>query len=320
MAIQPKTEEQLKTDIFAKYSQLRNEPSSDRRQVYVGQLSELIFRWCADYLYKKKTNEMGKEIIEALLRMTKENATIPVQEDDFFKYLSTVLHNAYVLSERNRVSGPIKIPPMLKEIEKVLKMEESYAGRELTKNERVRCVSKFFNVTEESAAKNLDLLKRKFESGLVVNSIDGEIDKLDDEKAKQPYMPTVSNAPQFEYMATHNSQIIRETAELVLQKKQDRTKDVYRELFTVHCLENVKDYTELLPVLDSKIIEAFEKTGEKPYQKEIYWKYHPNVTEDSAASSASQMSQTFLNDLYEAIKEKYLEIDLPKRKTGFKER
>ena len=311
MAKQPKTEEQLKADIFETYSQLQDVTSSDRRQVYVGRLCDLIYRWCKGFLYKIEADEMGEEIFRAALRMTKDNlTTVPKKEDEFLGYLRTVLKNAKNLSHRNRVSGSLKIPRIVKDVAQVLRMEESDVGRKLTENERVECVSKFFNKTEESAKKYLERLDTKFNSGLESNNDDDELDILNLKETKSPYMPNITNNPQDEYLAKLNGQIIRDAVESVLKKKQQRTKKIYRELFTVYCFDNVLDYKELLPVLDAEIIKAYQE-GKKPFQYEIYLKYHPGVADNSADSRASEMCHSFINDLKAAVKEKHPEIDLP---------
>ena len=124
-------------------------------------------------------------------------------------------------------------------------------------------------------------------------------------------MPNVANNPQDEYLAKLNSQIIRDAVESVLKKKQQRTKEICRELFTLYCLDNIPDYRELLPVLDSEIIRAYQEEGKKPLQYEIYLKYHPAVADTSANTSASVLCHSFVHDLYAAIKEKHPEIDLP---------
>ena len=95
------------------------------------------------------------------------------------------------------------------------------------------------------------------------------------------------------------------------REKQQRTKEIYRALFTLHCLNEVKNYEGLLPVLASEIVEGWKK-GKKPTQKEIYLKHHPDVANDSAETRGSTMSKAFIKDLYAAIKEKHPEIQLPK--------
>jgi len=58
---QPKTEEEIKDDIFRAYSEFRNETSSDRRQVYFQQFWEATHRWCDDYFFKKKQKIQKKK-------------------------------------------------------------------------------------------------------------------------------------------------------------------------------------------------------------------------------------------------------------------
>ena len=62
-----------------------------------------------------------------------------------------------------------------------------------------------------------------------------------------------------------------------------------------------KDFEDISSVLDKEIIKMFQETLEKPKQYEIYMKYHPNITENSAKVSSSTNLINFLHDLKEYL-------------------
>ena len=86
-----KDEEELKTKIFDIYSKYRNEPASDRRQVYIGQLWKPIYEWCLLI----NEDDTGEEIFKFLMQITKETsrAKIPYDRDEFFNYIYSSLEN-----------------------------------------------------------------------------------------------------------------------------------------------------------------------------------------------------------------------------------
>jgi hypothetical protein len=325
MVKQPKTEEELKAEIFKVYSEIREDPSSDRRQVYFGQLCDWIFKWCKGYLYRKnvgewstgepikETDEMGVEIVEAVDRITREDKLAKLENKNvFFKYLKVALNNAHNERFRKSVSGSLRIPRIIKKVEQFLRMEESDAGRVLTENERVQRISMYFYVTEKRASEYLKAIDTRFDVGLILDhNDDEEADILNLKEAISLYTSGDSGDPQYEYLFRLNTQIILEAVESVLEKAQQRTREIYKELFTLHCLNEVKNYEGLLPVFASEIVEGW-KEGKKPTQKEIYLKHHPDAADDSAESRGSAMSKAFLRDLYAVIKEKHPEIQLPK--------
>jgi hypothetical protein len=97
--------------------------------------------------------------------------------------------------------------------------------------------------------------------------------------------------------------IIREAVKSLLTKKQKRSRDCYRALFTLHCIENYKDFEELYPVLDKNVLETC-KDGKNPNQYKIYQKYHPKAQKSSAEAMASTNLKEFLKDIETYLKEK----------------
>ena len=81
----------------------------------------------------------------------------------------------------------------------------------------------------------------------------------------------------------------------LLDKKQERSRNCYKALFTLFGFEN--NLQALYPVLDSGILESCQEEIKKPKQYEIYLKYHPEVKKASAGVRASNMLTDFLDAL-----------------------
>jgi hypothetical protein len=292
MGKQRKNEEQLKADIFNKYSSNLSEDSPDRRQVNFAQICEAVISWGADYL-NIKANEMGIEIYNAIQRLIKSNnAKVPKDEDGFFKYLRMVLFNVKNEYYRNNRDSSINIPratfTKLKMVEDIITAKESNTGKKLTENERRQYISEWFKMAEYTELMNLK------------NTGDLEI-----------YMGGASIDPQDELLEKLDMQELKDAVELVLQKAQERTRECYRSLFTAYCIDKFVNFEVLAPLLDNKILEAHQKGGEKPKQHEIYMKYHPETKKNAAEARSSQMSKDFLEKLKTALLKKSPQI-LPK--------
>ena len=293
MAKPLKTKEQFETDIFNVYSKYRDEQSSDRRQVYFGQLCDSVFRWCKNYIFRE-TNEMGVEIVEILERIVKEeNKTkTPKEEAEFFKYLVTALYNAKAGYYRKNKSKIVKLPRIIYEMEKIILLQESNAGRTLSEEEKIKVISEWFYKTKEKAREYLEMINNKNVSSLA---------SFEDEEKDIPdfnYDPESTFFSKLEKTAD-----IRKAVELVLSTKQERTRECYRALFTAHCIDNSIDFEGADSVLNAEILEKYLKDRKKPEQYEIYKMYHPEVKKESAGVRASEMLKTFLNDVKTALKE-----------------
>jgi len=89
-----------------------------------------------------------------------------------------------------------------------------------------------------------------------------------------------------------------------LDKKQERSRDCYRALFTLHCIENYKDFEKLYSILDGKIMELWQKDIKMPKKYEVYQTYHPNAQKSSAEAMASINLREFINNIEICLKEK----------------
>jgi len=304
-----KTEEELKANIFNLYSECRGELSSDRRQVYFWQLCEFVFRWCTDYLFRKKremgtdhlildANCMGLEICNVVLRLiNKEDKTsIPEEEHGFFAYLKTALYKARDESHGNEEKESIHIPKgqrqEFKKITEFIRGKECELGRKISEYERVKETAEWFNIPEKEARKYLVMIDNK------------KVDSLTSFENEEKAIPDLKNDPESTFFSKFNAAIIREVVEEVLLNKQDRTRECYRALFTAYCIDKSIDFEGSVSVLNTGILEKNLKNGKKPEQYEVYKTYHPEVTKESAGVRASEMLKTLLNDIEIALKEK----------------
>jgi len=258
-------EEILKDKMFSVFSDSLNEPF--RQQVYLGQLSGLVYNWCRDHL-NFDVNNMGVEIVVVTTRLLKEksNANIPQDKEGFIKYLVTALKRGKSEYIRNYES---------KNKDNLIRMKESHLGRKLTEDEQISFTNKWYDY--ENAIKTIG-------TSLTGNK-NGE-------------------SPHTDYLNSANTAIILDGINSVLTKKQDRSRDCYKALLTLHCIDNV----DLYPVLDSQIIEACRQRTEQLTQYEIYQKYHPNASKGSSEAMASKNLKELLSDLELYLKEKNPEI------------
>ena len=301
-----RTEEQQKDYIIDIFSKCHSETDTGRLQVYYPILCEQIYIWYRDYLLID-VDKMGLEIARVINRFIKnENISkIPDDKDGFFKYLNTSIkrEKADFYREYNE-DETIKIPKekkqKLRQIEDFIRMKESQLGRKLSSDEKLQSVSKWFKKQEY-----IDLLNSLNVGSISYINKDGgdEIDALN-LKAAPVYNSHISNDPINIHIRETDMEIVSEAVKSIIEKKQTRSRDCYRALFTLHCIENYKDFEMLCPVLDNQILDAWYKQGKKIKQYEIYQKYHPNAQKSSAEAMASKNLSEFLNDIEAYLKEK----------------
>ena len=260
-----KNEELLIDKIFSVFTDSLNEPL--RQQVYLGQLSSLIFNWCRDYLNFDIDN-FGVEIVVVTKRLLKKNsnANIPHDKEGFIKYLLSSLKKGkyeYIRNYEKRNQDDI------------IRMKESYLGRKLTEGERLLSINKWYDY--ENAMKT------------VGTSLTGAKNKI---------------CPQQDYLNSADTAIIINAIKAVLNKKQERSRDCYRALLTLHCIDNI----DLYSVLDSQIIKVCQQNTEKIKQYEIYQKFHPEASKGSSEAMASKNLKEILTDLEKYLEEKNPEI------------
>jgi len=286
-----RTEEQQKDYIFDIFSKCHSETVSSRLQIHYTTLCREIYLWYRDYLLND-VDKMGLEIAKVINRFLKdENITkIPKDKDGFFKYLTASINREKAGFYREN-GETIKIPKekkrKLREAEDFIRMKESQLGRKLTVDEQMQGISKWFKKQEY-----IDLLNVINVIGISSTSNDGNngIDTLN-------FVNTLSDDPLVEYIMRTDMEMVLEAVKSLLDKKQERSRDCYRALFTLHCIQNYKNFEKLYPVLDSQILETWQKEGKNPNQYEIYQIYHPNAQKPSAEVMASTNLREFLSDI-----------------------
>jgi len=127
------------------------------------------------------------------------------------------------------------------------------------------------------------------------NSENDEINVLD-------FYDAHSEDPLDDYINKTDMETVQAAVKSLLDKKQARSRNCYRALFTLYCIK--KGLDGLYPILDQKIIDSFHKHGKKPKQYKIYLKYHPEADKKSAEAEASKNLHEFLNDIKTYLKEK----------------
>jgi len=299
--------EQLEEKIFNLFSKFRNESASDRRQVYLGQLWELIYKWCMI----NKNYDMGEEIGIFIIRITKETskANIPQNKDDFFNYLYSSLKIEKAGYYRKYEAGMIHIPndkiSKLKKIENAIREEENRLERKMTINECSQLIQERFNINNSEYQKYLDLYNKKYIGSLqfISHNDNEENDLLNSTKASS-CSKNISNDPLDEYFLKLNDKKKKDILEHVLINTQDRTREKDRALYTVYCINNSIDFEGLTSLLNKEIVETFIQSKKKPLQYEVFLKYHDgkkgSITKESAEAMASERLKIFLEKLEKA--------------------
>jgi len=304
MVKQCKTEDQLKAEIFGIYTHYTSESPSDRRQVNFVRIYDKIITWCKVYL-RIEADEMGEEIYRVVQRLIKNSdKKVPKDENKFNGYLRAALINAKKEYYRNisiaQEDIPRDIKYKLKLVKDLIAYKESYAGQKLTETQRRQYISELFNPEEYSELlkfTNIGRLEFNFNN----SDEDDTFDILNSE-VKSIFAENDSHNPQDEYFTKLRGKGTSEIIENVLQGMQERSRECYRSLFTLFCINKSLLTEYLIPFLDNKILETYQENGKKPEQQEIYLKYHPRVQKGSAAARSAQMLKDFLDRLEIASK------------------
>jgi hypothetical protein len=249
---------------------------------------------------------MGLEITKVIDRFIKDEriSKIPQDKDGFFKYLIASVKrekagSQYEYNENETIRIPKEKSRKLMEVEDFIRMKESQLGRKLTNDECENSISKWFKKQEY-----VDLLKAINVGRILYNNNDEneEIDALNS-TATPIYNNNVTDNPLDEYIKRTDIETVREAVESVLGKRQERSRDCYRALFTLYCIEKYRNFEVLYPILDKNVIKACQN-GKNPNQYEIYQEYHPDVKKHSAEAMSSKNLSEFLNDIEAYLKEK----------------
>ena len=286
---QKRSEEQQKDYIFNIFTKCRSETASSRLQVYYPILCEQIYIWCRDYLHIIEIDKMGLEIAQVINRFIKKEiiSKIPDDKDSLFKYLNASIKNVkagYFLeyNEEDSIKIPKDKKQKLRQLDDYIRGQESVLGRKLTSDESMQGISRWFKKQEYIDlwnAKDVDSINRPS------NDDSNETNNLD----------RIESTIEDECILNNDLKAIQAAIMSVLSKKQAKTRDCYKALFTLYCIKN--NLKGLYPFLDQEVIDDFYRNDKKQKQYEIYLKYHPDADKSSAEALASQLLKEFRRDL-----------------------
>jgi len=288
--------EELKSEIKKFYKSCREGTSSIDRQKSFRKLFENVRLWYNDYCFipkeqKPEVEELGVEIFEALNRLIKKEK----EPEKFFPYLNTVLKTAvaeYYL-QINCLKGGVKTSEVItSKIYKITKeIEEEKKKGDLTDNKRALiCISNGMDI-------------REYERIKIYQATDDEDDDIDNSKEnKDP------NNHEHNYINGLDVELVCKNIKVILDKEKTAEKrECYRSLFTLYCIEKDWLCQELLPFLDSHILDSLPlDKSKRPTQTEIYMEYDrvvkkkngkKMVSKKSAGVKASGMIDEFISSL-----------------------
>jgi hypothetical protein len=270
--------------------------------------TSLLYRDEEDRKLKELLNGIGDEIYFAIVACIKKDKK---PKDSFIKYFKKALVNAknrsymnvsYEKDEkdqnakekflyRNFGGGGFSEPKVLKQIRRIIEKE----GSDLKNEELVNRLSELLSLSEKTIREHLLFMHRNKDDGF--------------SKAREkPSLPiTMIETPEME---DDVAKMIKNELESFLDKKQERTRDVYRALFTGMCInEGIHYFRKIWPILDSEILEDYWKDPTViPNDYDIYLKKRPLLTQGSAESRASDKLGKLKEELREAIIENHLEL------------
>jgi len=284
----PKTEEELKYDIFKTYSEFYDESSPDRKPIYFQKFWAATHLWYTNYFFKEEECPFCFEIRKALERILKERKK---ERDDFFPRLITSLFNARNEYYRNGgfLEKPKDIykPKRFKDIWKILEMKESNLGRKLSNLEEVQTISLWYQIPEDKVWKIMDKMQT---IGGEAWSLDTEIKGDEDDNTGNMYEFIKSETlnPLEELAAKSSRQIYCDAVKSIIESNHGIKRKCLSALFTLHCYENKILFDEIIPILDGEILKLCEENEKKYTDKEVYMIYNPIK---SAGESASRLKK-----------------------------
>ena len=322
-----KTEEELKTEIFDAYLKFRCASSSVRRQVYFERLNESVFSWCKNYHLRsvtemgssfpiKEAHQMGAEIYNAVRQLVKEGKSAGVlkdleDKDKFFRYFKKILKRqraAYYRNSENK-PGVFQFPRILANMERVIEMQQNNAGRKFSEEEKLQSIVTFFPEYKKNARIYLKMMDTDNSGRYYYFEGAEEKNILDSIEIKRPYMPAASDDPQKICQIRYCNLVIQKAVEKVLDdKKNKKNRDIFRALFTLHCIDASLDLESMAPILDNEILKAYREKKKIPDKYEILLKYRPNLKISSAKTTPSDLWNRLCGKLRIHLKEEFSDI------------
>jgi len=298
--------QQLKIKIFEAYRNCIEASSPDILLKHKEQLWVLIDRWCKKYLFIKEweeeaVEEMVEYIPDIIDSLVKENRTIKTYEEhgEFITYLNGCLKKLkaktfYELLPESVIKA--RVGKYFK-INKLIDTKER--DGKLTENDRIEIITNYMSINKYKEIRDNILYPHNLEDNKQQDDEGKNIDPLNFQNVK-----SVFDNPESTNKFDVSPEKMREAVTYVLEnKRQKRTRDCNRALFTVWCIkkETPDYYLDILaPVLDSDLLKTYRESGIKPTLYETYLKYHPERregSENSVESNASSDLGKFLDDL-----------------------
>ena len=303
-----KNKEELKSEIKKYYKSYREGTSPIERKNSFRKFFENVQLWYNDYCYipkeqKPEVKELGVELFGALDRLV----NIEKEPEKFFPYLNTVLKTAVAeyYIQITLLRGGIKTSEAITEkIYKINKdIKEVEKRKDVTYNDRALiCISNNMDIQEYERIKKIQAVGRiNYRS----KNTGDEIDLLNTYNTEEN--KDFNNHEQ-NFINGLDVKLVCENIKVILDKiKTTEKRECCRSLFTLYCIENDWLCQELLPLLDSHILDSSSlDKSERPTQTEIYMEYDRDVkkkngkkivSKDSAVSRASKMINEFISSL-----------------------
>lgn len=307
-----KNREEVEQKIFEIFLIILKEESSAERQKKVGQLWDAIIKWSKKYL-KLNTDDMGMEIFEIIRQITNKegNANTPKNKKGFFSFLKGSIDNAgyafFNSFETDSIHIPIEKMRKIRRMNDVIAMEEKNMCKELSKDEKIKCITGWFNLSEMEANQYIMFMNMTRVDSLdadLGNNDNGTKTTLHDLEIKSSYLENNSIDPLDKHFLKLNDKKKCDALKYVLQKTQTRTREKDRALYTVYCINNSIDFEGLTKFLNKEVLNDFIQNKKKPLQYEIFLKYHDgikeSITKESAEAMASERLKIFRRKLEKA--------------------
>ena len=308
-----KNTEELKNKIYKLYKLCKEEASPGSRQKLFAQLWEQSLRWCKDlFKYEEsfkftdglEIDDLGEGIYRVIKKLLEKDYELDIFFPVFKEYLTKEKND---IIKREIGEKGIKTPRdktiKIYKIGKHVEYEEERKRRKLFKDELADiCEQHRMDIHEYELIKNMKSVQR-----MIYRSKDtgDDIDMLDTYDKEDPDNPEENEGPynpEKSFFVELNMKTVRECVKAILDKEKEKRRECCRALFTLCCIENDWVCRELLPVLDSDILDtSILEKSERPTQKEIYMKYYGGK-EDSASASSTRMIKKFLGDLEKLLK------------------
>jgi len=300
--MQQKTEERFEIEIFSKYQELYAEPVKDRRDVYVLQFLDLITKWSVDHFFRKWTSTYQDEITEEVLKIAKKEKPLVFENAEIFmRYLRKMLsiakkvYNINLQKEKSVIHIPRAKIAKLKNITDFIRMEECKLQKPLTEKEKYFKTSEWFNIPEEEVRFYLEKVANMTNTVLLNENIyddfpDDDISNYNDEdedyynkeKNVKDIKDNSQNIDIDKFDKSEEIAKLKTALEEIFNDKQEKTKPLYRSLFTAQCLTDDIEFERLSKMIkylkeyiDIEIWESFKNDIPIPTNKEIYLKYYP---------------------------------------------